>query len=201
MGSDAAQPATTMGLHTTRHGMVEPEHDAPNDIRRLDTQAPDDSHGADSIDMFSIFNVQGLKPRTVPGKVPYIQDLLQTSKQLFIALTETWLRDHTDAELDIEGYTLFRQDRQRPRKRGGRDSGGVAFYLRNDIASDVETILQYSNGVIEILGLYVKAKDLILVNLYRQPDDLAGGHRSTSVEFKVHILHLPHTNTGYTSMW
>ena len=56
--------------------------------------------------------------------------------------------------------------------------------MRKDIAADMETILGYSNGVIEITGLYSKAKNLLLLVLYRQPDDIKGGHRSTSTEFK-----------------
>ena len=70
-----------------------------------------------------------------------------------MALTETWLAGHTDAELYIDGYTLFRQDRKRFGNRKGRNSGGVAVYMRKDIAADMETILGYSNGVIEIIGL------------------------------------------------
>ena len=38
---------------------------------------------------FSVFNVQGLKPRTVPSKVPFLKDLLHQEKQLFIALSES----------------------------------------------------------------------------------------------------------------
>ena len=67
--------------------------------------------GADPSELltsFTIFNIQGLKPRTVPTKVPFLQDLLQHSNQLFVALTETWLQEHLDAELQVDGYTLFR---------------------------------------------------------------------------------------------
>ena len=49
----------------------------------------------------------------VPSKVPFIQDLLREENQLFIALTETWLNEHKNAELLINGYTLFCQDRKR----------------------------------------------------------------------------------------
>ena len=107
--------------------------------------------------------MQGLKPRTVPTKVPFVQDLLKDRNQLFMALTETWLREHNNAELQVEGYTLFRQDRQRLNHRRGRDSGGVAVYLRNDMAADVEPVIGFSNGVDEILGLYSKSKSLLLV--------------------------------------
>ena len=85
--------------------------------------------------------------------MPFVQDLLKDRNQLFMALTETWLREHNNAELQVEGYTLFRQDRQRLNRRRGRDSGGVAVYLRNDMAADVEPVIGFSNGVDEILGL------------------------------------------------
>ena len=78
-------------------------------------------------------NLQGLKPRTVPTNVPYIQDLLLYNKLLFIALTETWLKDHLDAEVNVQGYKLFRQDRTTTKiKRKGRDGGGTACYLKTE---------------------------------------------------------------------
>ena len=136
------------------------------------------------LNCFSLWNCRGLKPRTVPSKVPYIQDLVAEQNQLFMALTETWLREHTDAELAIDGYTLFRQDRNRPKGKKGRDSGGVAVYMNNDIAADMVTVASFSNGVIELIGLYSKAKNLLLLVMYRQPDDIVGGHRSTQTEFR-----------------
>ena len=79
-----------------------------------------------------------------------------------MALTETWLREQKTAELQVNGYTLFRQDRLRPRRRTGRDSGGVAIYLREDLAVDTEPILGYSNGVVEVVGLYNKSRNLLI---------------------------------------
>ena len=71
------------------------------------------------------------------------------------------------------GYSLFCQDRQWKNKKG-RASGGVAFYIRNDIAVNTQAVLKYTDGVIDILGLYVKTKNLLIINLYRQPDDKSG---------------------------
>ena len=66
------------------------------------------------------------------AKVPFIHDVLVHNKLLFIALTETWLRDHLDAEVNVDVYKLFRQDRVRVRfNRKGRDGGGTACYLKN----------------------------------------------------------------------
>ena len=90
---------------------------------------------------FSILNIQRLTPLTVSSKAPYLQDLLHDSNQLFLGLTEAWLREHLDVELNIEGYSLFRQDQERNKKKG-RASRGVAFYIRNDIAVNTQTVLQ-----------------------------------------------------------
>ncbi len=134
---------------------------------------------------FSVFNVHGLKPNTIPSKVPYIADRLLESNQLFMAITETWLKDHKDAELHIDGYTLFRADRKRKKSsRRGRLSGGVAAYVRDDIASSMETHISFSNGVIEMIGLYSPVENIFIAIVYRQPDDTQGGHRSTPSEFK-----------------
>lgn len=100
-----------------------------------------------------------------------------------MVLTETWLREHKEAELFIEGYTLYRSDRQRKKKRAGRDSGGVAVYLRNDCAVSCEVLSTFSNGVVEMIALYVKEKSLVIIAVYRQPDNIGGEHRSTAAEF------------------
>ena len=56
--------------------------------------------------------------------------------------------------------------------------------MKSDIAADMETVINFSNGVVEVLGLYSKTKNLLLLVLYRQPDDVISGHRSTHLEFK-----------------
>ena len=74
-------------------------------------------------------NVQGLAPQTVQSKVPFISDTIAHKKQLFIGLTETWLKNHKDAELEIEGYTIFRWDIIRKKAKRGRETGGAALYV------------------------------------------------------------------------
>ena len=70
--------------------------------------------------MYSIFNVQGLCPQTKPSKVPYLKDILNEKDQLFAALTETWLSDsYLQAELHIDGYSIFRCDRERLKAKYG----------------------------------------------------------------------------------
>ena len=118
--------------------------------------------------------------------MPYIRDLLHETNQLFTALTETWLRDHNEAELKIENYKIYRSDRVRKKKsERGRDSGGVAIYLRDDLVTTAKEVLKFSTGVIEVLGVHVKSLNLVIIVVYRQPDDQVGGHRSTHKEFKT----------------
>ena len=108
-----------------------------------------------------------------------------------MALTETWLKNHKDAEVGIEGFKIFRADRKRKKKgTRGRLSGGVAAYVNNDIANKMEVALDYSNGVVEVLGLYSRADNLFLAVVYRQPDDPTGGNRSTIAEFKPAVTKL-----------
>ena len=129
-------------------------------------------------------------PRSVPSKVPYIQDIFQQKKHLFGIVTETWLRDHLDAEIGIVGYLIFRSDCKRPRKRRGRDTGGAAIYIREDIAASAEPVLRFSNGTVDILCVYIKAEHLLLGAVYRQTDDTKHGWPSKLPELSQGITRL-----------
>ena len=123
----------------------------------------------------------------MPSKVPYIESILKEKNQLFMGLTETWLKGHTQAELNIEGYKLYRADRTGRQHTRGRFSGGVAIYLRSDIANTTEQILKFSNGTVEALVLHSQRENLLIAVVYRQPDDPTGGHRSQSYELSQAI--------------
>ena len=98
-------------------------------------------------------------------------------------LTETWLREHLDAEINIKSYSVFRTDRNRLKKRRGRNSGGVAVYIREDIAASCEVLFQFSSGVIEALCISVKRLNLVTCVIYRPPDEPQGGNCSRATEF------------------
>ena len=136
-----------------------------------------------------MYNVEGLKTLS-SSSVSYIRDNLEENNMQLIILSETWLRDHLDAEVAIPNFTILRCDRERVKKRRGRNSGGAAMYLRNDIASNTEILLHFSNGVIEALCTHVHQLNLILCAVYRQPDDPAGGNRSKAEEFSNFIASL-----------
>ena len=137
-------------------------------------------------------NIEGLKTGS-SSSVSYIRDILEEHNMLLIVLTETWLREHLDAELAIQGYSIFRTDRDRRKKRRGRNSGGVAVFVRNDVNPQTEVLLHFSSGVIEALCLRMPILNLVLVAVYRQPNDSMGGNISTYVQFKELIEKLSET--------
>ena len=100
-------------------------------------------------------------------------------------LTETWLREHLDGEVSVKNYNIYRVDRSRKKKRRGRNSGGVAIYMRNDCASSPEVLLEFSSEVIEALCIKIPHLDLIVCTIYRQPNDPIGGNISTSIQFSA----------------
>ena len=102
---------------------------------------------------------------------------------LFLALTETWLRDHLDAELNIDGYTIYRSDRTGRKKKRGRNSGGVALYIRNDIAASASVILKTSDGSNEALGVHIKKLNLVVFVIYRPPSPQPGQACSPQSQF------------------
>ena len=59
-------------------------------------------HPRQVLNYFSVFNVQGLRPQTVQSSVPYVKDRLVEKHQLFMALTETWLHNHTDGKFILK---------------------------------------------------------------------------------------------------
>ena len=136
------------------------------------------------LNSFSIFNVRGLKPKTVQSKVPYVKDFLTINTNDFGILSETWLREHKDAEIHIDGYKIFRADRKRRKTRFGRSSGGVAIYMKETFAATFKEMLSFSDGVNELLIIYSQTYNTIIGGLYRQPDDKAHGNPSTNKEFK-----------------
>ena len=119
-----------------------------------------------------------------------------------MGLTETWLHErYLEAELAIDNYTVFRSDRDLlKKKRRGRHSGGVAIYIRNDLASTTDTQLSFTNGAVEIIATHSKIDNLLLVTVYRQPDDSAHGRPSSANEFKHAITALKRAihNLEYT---
>ena len=69
-----------------------------------------------------------------------------------------------DAEVchNMQGYTILRFDRT------GRDRGGVALYLKDNLSGGV--LGTYDNGVFQLLVFQVHQMDTIIAMAYRPPD-------------------------------
>ena len=52
--------------------------------------------------------------------------------------------------------------------------------------------MEFSNGAVDVLGLHEKQKNLLILLLYRQPDNV-GGNRSTSRDFKEALHEIQRT--------
>ena len=108
-------------------------------------------------------NVRGLWLQSNKSKVNYIRDTALQSNAPFIVLTETHLKPEIfDAEVKIDGWSLYRSDRG-----PGKSHGGVAIYLRNDLIGKL--VVAHSNSMCETLVVKVKSLNLLLACIYRPP--------------------------------
>ena len=108
-------------------------------------------------------NIRGLSLLSDRGKVANLRDLCVEQKAVGIALTETWLCEGVeDAEIHMEGFNVFRGDRL------GREKGGVALYLREDLAA--VQICDYNNRAVNAIVVKCRPLDSLIVVVYRPPD-------------------------------
>ena len=95
------------------------------------------------------------------------------SNALFLGVTETWLHEGVlDAEVShgFQGYSILCCDRA-----GGRQGGGVALYLRDDLCGDIlasfsEVHPLRGGSVCEMLVVKVHQLDTVVCVVYRPPD-------------------------------
>ena len=92
--------------------------------------------------------------------------------------------------MNIEDYEIYRADSKRKVNKRGRFGGGVALYLREDIAASSKQILDFSNNVVEIVCVYSQKENIVIATVYRQPDDSTHGRSSANTEFKSAIKEL-----------
>ncbi|KAG0727745.1 hypothetical protein GWK47_034003 [Chionoecetes opilio] len=103
------------------------------------------------LECFLMGNIQGLYPKSNRNKVPFLSDLAHKEDLAFLALTESHPSEKVnDVEIQLQNYTVFRTDRK------DRSHGGTITYVRNDLASNTETLLSYSSGQAEVLLLHIK---------------------------------------------
>ena len=114
--------------------------------------------------------------------------IIHHENAIFLALTETHLhKDHLDAEINMENYTAIRADRHI------RSHEGVANYIRNDMATNMETLDSFSNGTTELLGVHLKNLNLLVITIYRPPNTTLGNFNQ-AISRLTEILKNPQTN-------
>ena len=84
-----------------------------------------------------------------------------------IAITETWWDESRDWNVGLDGYRLFRRDRQ------GRRGGGVALYLKKTLQSEE---LSLKNNHEQVGSLWVRIRERgnqgnLVVGVYYRPPD------------------------------
>ena len=142
----------------------------------------------DVLKKYCQLNVQGLITKSQPQeKVELLREIINEERPLFLALTETWLYGHKEAEVHIEDYTIYRKDR--PLRRAidsrGRHVEGVALYINSSWLPDSREILGYSNSVVDVLAIYSKRENILIAVIYRQPENVTAedAFRSTCRDF------------------
>jgi len=111
-------------------------------------------------------NIAGLINSKLKCKTNMLTEQAHDENVIIIALTETHLSPSVkDAEIHIPNYIPFRADRRHPRKKGG-----VITYVRADLASSAEIVLSTSNSFVEVLHIYIKTLNLMIINIYRPPN-------------------------------
>ena len=88
------------------------------------------------------------------------------SKPDFLCITESWLNSsHEDFEFNIEGYVLYRRDREL------RSGGGVAVYATKTRNFAINKIERHKD--LELICLEVtqtRTKSFRLITIYEPPD-------------------------------
>ena len=104
--------------------------------------------------------------RSLISKLSEIKILANNSSAAVIAISETWLDSSvTDAEININGYTVIRADRN-------REGGGVCMYIKNNLAFNCRLdLLEENVEALWIDLLLPKTKPIVVGVCYRPPKD------------------------------
>ncbi|KAM9590859.1 uncharacterized protein ACIBXB_005907 [Morphnus guianensis] len=105
--------------------------------------------------------------RSMGNKQEEQEAIVQQDRYDLVAITETWWDDSHDWSAAMDGYKLFRRDRQ------GKRGGGVALYVRECFDC---TELHDSDNKVECLWVRMRGKankaDIVLGVCYRLPDQV-----------------------------
>ena len=117
--------------------------------------------------------VASLNVNSLPAKIDEIALLASCGRLDVLAIVESKLDlSFSDASLRIEGYDLFRRDRN-------RNGGGVALYVR----SSHRATLVFSDPILELLAVRIKPINLIITVCYLPP----GSSSSTTSDLRKQL--------------
>ena len=108
-------------------------------------------------------NVRGLLLKSNRTKPQQLGSMICSLRSLGCVVTESWLTsDIVNPEIGIEGYNVFRSDRE------VRVGGGVCVYMRQDLTVTKE--LSFSNDMVEAIILKVEELKGLVIGVYRPPN-------------------------------
>ena len=161
---------------------------------------PDNPDNPDKLDSFdSISNRKGLKLvhlniRSLSKKIDQLRVILANSTIQIITISETWLNNsHTNHNLQINGFSSFRQDRSYPT--GSTRGGGLITYMNPDLADNTIPLTKRDHCSKHVEAQWLKVKrdhtsNLIICNLYRPPS----GKLSEAISYLNSCLNLLNTS-------
>ena len=115
-----------------------------------------------------MWNIRGLDSSaasTLCWKLPYLEELVTESVESYsiISITETWFKPHlTDAQLDMNGYNIFRSDRIK------RGRGGCCLYIKDSIT--VTDHYKYDDDHIQVVCCSLDQIKTLVFAVYRPGD-------------------------------
>ena len=118
------------------------------------------------------FSIMHTNIRSIPKNLSKLRNYLSNLAYEFsvIALSESWIKEHSVERYEIEGYRSVHNFRNR---RGG---GGVALYVKDTLEFRLRNDLSIQNSYIESLFIEIdnniesKSKKTICGVIYRPPD-------------------------------
>lgn len=141
--------------------MHQPEPIIP--VYRLDCDSSDAQLIRTTLPSFYLLNATSLAK---PNAKQHLFADIQNTKSDIVLVVETWFcGKHNNSELALEGFTLFRRDRN-----GGRKGGGLAAYVTNCIQCDIWSDSNALNNEVEIMWLICHCNGLtVIVGLCYHP--------------------------------
>ena len=109
-----------------------------------------------------IQNMEGLVSKNSKEKVELLKEYVKEDNIILMNLTETHLDDTVEDVVEIEGYNIFRGDREK------RVRGGTAIYVHDKIDANIK--LNMSNGKCEVVAVEMPDIQTLNIVVYRPPD-------------------------------